>query len=164
MELSMSVSPHYAREVGDWLGGLAPWDVWFTITTREPRSPAAWRRGMQRFVKRTAATHAFWGIETGSKFGRLHAHGLLHWGAAPGVLESRVPPKVNPLPGDEEVVRRTTANVLRPPNHALWRDCNLRFGRSQFIDYDPSRGAAHYVSKYVSKKMTDWDIHAPRHA
>lgn len=43
---------------------------------------------------------------------------------------------------------------------AAWRFWFDRYGRAQLLPYDPARGAAQYVSKYVSKELAHYDIEA----
>ncbi len=32
------------------------------------------------------------------------------------------------------------------------------FGRTHVTEYDPMRGAHHYVGKYMTKRLTDFDL------
>ena len=52
-------------------------------------------------------------------------------------------------------------DLVMPSIRELWRLASTRFGR---VPRGPAmtliRGAGHYVSKYVSKQLTDWDFHA----
>lgn len=53
-------------------------------------------------------------------------------------------------------VHALTGNTERLPVQLLreqWRN-----GFTRILSYDPSRGAAHYVSKYVTKQLAEWDI------
>ena len=154
----MSLSPNYAKEVGDWLTGLSSWDVWLTVTSREPRSLPAWRRGLTRYIDKVEATSSFWGVEHGSRHGRLHAHALLGWDAKEA---QQLGPEWSGILGWEEDREPGRGNDLVMPSiRELWRLAYTRFGRSHVDRYDPNQGAGHYVSKYVSKQLTDWDFHA----
>lgn len=49
-----------------------------------------------------------------------------------------------------------TGNTERLPREVL-RD-EWRAGFSRILEYDTRRGAAHYVAKYVTKELSEWDI------
>lgn len=46
-----------------------------------------------------------------------------------------------------------------PDESLVWRGWYSRYGRAEVERYDPSKGASHYVAKYVAKEAeTDWDL------
>lgn len=131
----------YAQEVGDWLDTLAPWTFWFTFTYRYAPSLPTVRRTMSRWTADVKPSLVFWGSESGPCTGRNHVHGLLYFD----------PDRLNePLLG---------AVAIRPA--ALWKSAFLRFGRSAVDTFDPEKGATHYVSKYVTKRLSDFDLWTP---
>jgi hypothetical protein len=130
----------------DWLTGFH-WDHFATLTFAEPRSEASARRAFCSYVRDlTRQTHGgsvgyFCGYEYGT-FGRLHLHALVRT-ATP-----------QPDLGPGGVPHPSTAL----PSRLVWRTWFDRFGRATVADYDPQRGAAGYVSKYVTKRLAYYDI------
>lgn len=117
-----------ADALGEWLDDME-WDYWATWTFREPRSARSIRRAVEAHIDRIGASRAFWGIESGKVNGRLHVHGLLHF-------SRQIPPQAE----------------------AIWQDWHQRHGRAHIDQYDSDSGAAHYVSKYVTKDIADYDL------
>lgn len=87
---------------------------------------------MERFERSTNPRALFWGLEP-HKSGLHHVHGLV---------------RVGPIMNDAH--REDAWNELRKEL--------LHFGRCDVQHFDPELGAAHYVSKYVTKRLTDWDV------
>ena len=119
--------------VGEWLGRY-PWDAWCTLTFRAGNftTEAATRAAdnLLEWLRREGAPDVtyFIGHEVGGLGGRLHLHGLL--GQLPPIDTRR----------------------------GIWKFWYKRYGRAQVLPYDPERGAAYYVSKYVSKGLAEWDF------
>ncbi|MCX6159732.1 MAG: hypothetical protein NTV87_00140 [Ignavibacteriae bacterium] len=44
------------------------------------------------------------------------------------------------------------------PHDVVWALWFEKYGRNVVQEYDPALGANHYVTKYVSKSLCDWDI------
>lgn len=139
---------HYAEVFGDWLSGYE-WSHWGTFTFRPyaPRpkpglAPPRLRsvppgpsvefahREWRRYVRRLERTlyQRIWWFR-GDEFGEQL--GRLHFHALLGGA-----------PGVE-------AELLAKPWTA---------GFAQVEEYDPNRGAAHYVTKYVRTNFGDWDL------
>lgn len=59
-------------------------------------------------------------------------------------------------------VHALTGNTERLPRSLLAE--HWRAGFSRILDYEPGRGASHYLAKYVTKEMSEWDISDPRAA
>ena len=123
---------------GEWLermqydesGNLIkPWHYWTTWTFRGERTPRSIRRAIEAHLDRISVSRAFWGVESGSVNGRLHGHGLLHF-------SRQVPPQAE----------------------AIWEDWFQRHGRAHVDQFEQDEGGSHYVSKYVSKEIADYDI------
>lgn len=123
---------NYATHVGQWLDGVAEWDYWLTITFRYAPSLPSVRRSMERFSDQVNPSLFFWGSESGPCTGRNHVHGLLHFDQS----------KLN----------------FPPTPSAVWNVAFQRFGRTHVDKFDPQKGATHYVAKYVSKTISDWDV------
>lgn len=128
------MEPRIASTWGDWLSGPDfSWQAWGTFTFRDPGySNAAATRSWDRFtswLRREGSPGV--GFFVGHEVGargRLHLHALLG-GLAPQTRRS-----------------------------ALWAWWFERYGRAQLLPYDPARGAAHYVAKYVTKDFAHYDI------
>lgn len=119
---------------GEHLAGMR-WDVWCTLTFEEHLSERAAIMAFNRLVRWLRKDNPGVGwfcAHEVGKQGRLHLHALIG-GLGPGV--SRL---------------------------ALWRWWYRRYGRAEFLPYDPERGAAYYISKYVSKDMSYYEIERPR--
>ena len=122
-----------ADAVGRWLSDK-PWNAWCTLTFRAGNftEDAATRAYVQWLdwlrAEGSPALAYFMGHEVGGQGGRLHLHGLV------GNLS--------------DYTSRT----------ALWRWWFKRYGRAQVLRYDADRGAAFYVSKYVTKGLAQWDF------
>jgi len=129
-----------------WLSSFH-WDHFATLTFAEPRSEASARRAFNSYVRALhRLTHGgsvgyFCGYEYGT-FGRLHLHALMRTASPHTELGAGgVPCASTALPG--ELVWRT------------WLDT---FGRATVVPYDQRRGAAGYVSKYVTKRLAFYDL------
>ena len=150
----------FAKEMGNYLDTLAPWDLYCHITYRpwprsyvNPRgfvsrildtpSPVRARRLFGEFVallesKINSRVDYFVGEELG-KLGRFHQHAL--------------------LAGDE-------LRELR--RDELWKWWDKRAGRNRIEPFDSRRGAAYYLASAYPAKQTglnanrglEWDIRA----
>lgn len=129
-----------------WLSGFH-WDYFATLTFAEPRSEASARRAFHGYCRQLEGlTHGgsvgyFCGYEYGT-FGRLHLHALMR----------TTTPQPDLGPGG---VPHPSAAL---PCGLVWRTWFDRFGRATVAPYDPQRGAAGYVSKYVTKRLAFYDI------
>ena len=116
---------------GAWLG-LFPWTYFITITFREPRQPhhaISTLRQCGYVVRRHSKGRLFLGTELHLSR-TLHVHGLLDapFGAT-DFLE-----------------------------YALWNSLWTSFGRSEVRPVQSREAVSNYVSKYVTKEMTEWDM------
>jgi len=133
-----------ASAFGPWLNSIQydghdpegeltrPWHYWGTLTFREERSRKAVRRAIEGHLARCSASRAFWGIEAGKVSGRLHGHALYHF-------DRQIPPQAE----------------------AIWEDwwtIDGARGRAHIDRFEQEKGATHYVSKYVTKRLADYDI------
>jgi len=120
--------------MGEWLSKFE-WDCWCTWTF-DARfgdtgpSPDRCLYHTRRWVEHLPGPtpQYFIAVERGTG-GRVHSHGLLRF-------PDRWAPK-----------RKTL--------HASWKE---RYGRNRFLPYDPTRGAAYYIAKYITKEPLHWDV------
>jgi len=152
----------YSRALGDWLAHY-DWTHFATFTSRpipftttripgtgsrlaadrvNPRqsdpnsslrliSPTTkmYRRRLAKYCERVGPARFFWGTEAGPQTGRIHAHAL----------------------------------IALPPNsfetsESLWRLGFRMFGRTHVEEFNPELGAVGYCSKYVTKRLADYDL------
>lgn len=125
---------------GAWLEGL-DWHSFGTFTFRQPRSVrrageifrAFLDAGTARCGEFFAPSVVVWGSEP-HKSGDGHIHALLRW---------------HPWCG------------LRAEAFACSAEWRARYGRVELSKYDPTRGAAYYLTKYVLKDAAgsgEWDV------
>lgn len=126
-----------ANEFGSWLDRIqyeegqleVPWQYWSTLTFEKELTERGTRRAIEAHLGRLDVSRAFWGMEAGKVNGRLHGHALYRF------------------------------NQFIPPSaEAIWRDWFDRHGRAHVDEFDQEKGATHYVSKYVSKSLSDYDL------
>lgn len=130
--------------MGEWLGQLVPWDVFSTLTFSRPVQPAGamfWGRRHLRWLQKVAQQpiYAFLGVERGRTGGLLHLHALV------GNVGHLKPYCGAPL----------------PPGRWGHGCCMLHgwpCGHARVLPYNPELGARFYVSKYISKKLADWEL------
>jgi len=116
---------------GNWLATFN-WDYFLTITFRNPRHPhhaLSTVRQVGKVVRRHSAGRLFLGTE-------LHVNRTLH---VHGLLETRKRPN----------------DFLR---WALWDSLFNTFGRSEVRGVQSREAVSNYVSKYVTKGLTEWDM------
>jgi len=116
---------------GDWLSTF-PWDYFITVTFRFPRQPhtaISTVRQVARVIRRSNTGRLFLGTE-------LHINRTLH---LHGLLEARGGP-------------------TRFSRWQLWADLYERFGRSEVREVQSREAVSLYVSKYVVKGLTEWDM------
>lgn len=134
---------HLSGQWGDWLDSLQydelgelarPWTYWGTLTRADPLTARGWRRAVEGHIERVRPSHAFWGVESGRVNGRLHAHILYGYNLEDDLYGGVV------------------------PADKIWDDWYRRHGRAHVDAFEQERGAAHYVSKYVTKDLGDYDL------
>lgn len=111
---------------------VKPWHYWGTLTFRKERSRRSVRRAIEGHLARCNVSLAFWGIEAGKVSGRLHGHALYHF-------DRQIPPQAQSIWED-------------------WWTVDGARGRAHIDQFEQEKGATHYVSKYVTKKLSDYDI------
>lgn len=126
---------------GDWLDGY-DWTHWATLTFSRAPTLAGARRWTERALEKHGVHSAFWATEKGY-YGRWHVHALLDCERRDGLSVVRA--RLEPSAAADE-----TAQAL-----ATWWRRHLGIERTE--RYDPGRGAVSYVSKYVTKSLSDYD-------
>ncbi len=140
----MSSELEINETMGDWLGTLVTWDVFSTWTFARPvqvHGAYYWtRRHLQRLEKIAGLPlYAFFGLERGNRGGLLHVHALVG-----------------------NVGHLLTYCGERLPPGAWGKECCMVHawpcGIARVVSYDPALGARHYVSKYVTKSLAEWEL------
>jgi len=140
---------NYKQGYIDWLGGLE-WDFFMTGTTRYDLSLKSARRLAERYFKfiKQPGDLMFWVAEKFEVKDGHHIHTLLRHTAE----------------DQAEYVRLINLWQCATGNKALNIDGQginwdkTKWNRVDLQRYDPKRGAAGYVSKYVFKANADFDI------
>ena len=114
---------------GDWLDGL-PWDHYVTLTFGIKSGPDFARRTFDRWIRRL----------------EQEAQTPVLWfvGFEDGKLFGRL--HLHALTGNTSALPAEYMAKLWTP------------GWSRIVPYRPTLGAAHYVTKYVTKELLDYDI------
>jgi len=116
---------------GNWLATF-PWDYFLTVTFQSPRQPhhaISTVRQVGKVIRRHSDGRLFLGTELHINR-TLHVHGLL-------------------------------ATVKRPNlflQQSLWSSLFNTFGRSEVRLVQSREAVSAYVSKYVTKGLTEWDM------
>ena len=125
----MSTRKEVRDAFGEWLGTFA-WDYFITVTFSSPRHPhhaLSTLQGVGKVIRRHSAGGLFLGSELHINR-TLHVHGLL------------------------QTVGRANAFV----EYALWSSLFNAFGRSEVRPVLSREAVSNYVSKYVTKELTEW--------
>lgn len=125
------------EQYANWLTPL-PWSHWATCTTGYAMTLPSARRAMDRFHKflsKAGKTEMFWAAEPFDAKDGYHTHALLN---VPDAFHYK--------------------NIVD-----LWQKASggTNLQKWQRIDlqrYDPTKGAGHYLSKYITKGISDYDF------
>lgn len=134
-ERTVSPAQQLKRALGRHLGTY-PWDHFLTLTFRRESVADFAIRSWNGYVTRLELAAGsplvwFYGTEYG-KLGRLHIHALtLNTGVLP---------------------------IARLHREWFQAEGTGARGRTRVLPYDPRLGAAHYVSKYVTKDLAEYDV------
>ena len=148
----------YPKQLGDWLNVL-PWSHFITCTTKNELTLNSARRFMEdyneRINKTAPGTQMFWTAEKFECKDGYHTHALVN---------------CNPSFGDgfQHLKLHFEQKVGFSYNRPETIDCFLKKninretlnGRFHAIKYSRNRGAAHYLGKYVAKKVSDYDFYS----
>lgn len=108
------------------------WDYFGTFTFAESYSGNGARRAFERFIKSyeiRPVQCAFYGIEKGTRYGRVHLHSLLQY----------------------------SPEHRRSAKH-IWAKWFEKYGRARVEEPDSQTSVASYTAKYTSKDMFDYDL------
>jgi len=131
------VTPELKEAWGTWLDSLAPWEWFITITFRDPSDVSgAWTRPGWSYAKRAWREFA--------AFARPPI-GQLSYVRCFEVQSGRMVPHIHALVG--------ASNESR---WAAWSDWLwTRYGMCRILPFNRNLGAQYYVTKYVSKALSD---------
>jgi hypothetical protein len=122
---------------GDWFSTLGKWDWFVTLTFRDPNPSAGnWTRPGWSLAKRAWVEFA--------EFVRPSV-GALQWVRCFEIQRERGVPHIHGLVGGLDDTRYSEVSAF------LWR----KYGFNRILDYDPAKGAAYYINKYVAKELGD---------
>lgn len=132
------------KTMGEWLGTLAPWDVFSTWTFGWPigeQGAMFWAGRHLKYLEKMAEqpVYAFVGVERGQRGGLLHIHALV---------------------GNVAHLKTYCGSRLVPGNWAA-ACCMLHAwpcGIARVWPYDPTLGARFYLSRYVVKGLAEWKL------
>ena len=122
---------------GDWLGGLARWDWFVTMTLKNPHGVPTWDKPGWASAKKA------WGQFTGLAQPAL---GELKWVRMFEIQGWRGVPHVHAL------VANTDPSVRRMDLVDWAWD---RWGIARVLEYKQELGARYYLCKYVTKELAD---------
>lgn len=140
----MASADELQDEMGKWLGEIAPWDVFSTWTfsrITQVGGATFWAKRHLRWLEQKAAQpiYAFVGVERGKSGGLVHLHALVgNVGHLKVFCDEKLPP-------------------------GQWsRKCCMTHawpcGYARVFAYNAELGARYYVSKYVSKRLSEWEL------
>ena len=130
-------------ELATWLTTWH-WDWFMTGTFRESYSVQAARRAWERWTRHICWGGWFVAFELTNRNGKAvpHVHALVNCDASANLGPGR-------------------AAAWDPYDSKAWQGWLKSYGRCKIERYDPERGAAEYVSKYVTKSAYDrgdWSV------
>lgn len=131
--------------MGDWLQGLVKWDVFATWTFARlitGNGAIYWAGRIMDRWEGLAGNKilGYWAVECGPVGGLLHLHALV---------------------GGVSNVKPYCGVKLDPGKYGL-KCCLLHSwpcGYSRVFPYDPTKDAAYYVAKYVTKDLSEWGLY-----
>lgn len=126
--------------MGEWLGGM-DWDYWATLTTRRELTLKSARRaamGFEKFLSKAGNTQIFFAVEPFDIKEGYHLHALMK---LPTNLSYR---------NIVEVWQHVSGNKKKRKGKE-WNAIKLE-------KYNPKLGAGHYLSKYITKELSDYDM------
>ena len=132
------------QEMGNWLGELAPWDAFATWTFDRivtANGAMFWAKRHLQWIEKAAEqlVYGFVGAERGQSGGLIHLHALL---------------------GNVKHMHFYCGK--RFPRGMWGQKCCLTHawpcGIALVRPYDPQLGAKHYVAKYITEDLAEWDL------
>ncbi|MFM7851642.1 MAG: hypothetical protein ACKO96_06905, partial [Flammeovirgaceae bacterium] len=135
--------------VGDWLHSKE-WSHWATLTTPYELTMKGARRLADRFhhrLSREGKTSMFWSAEPFDVKEGFHIHALLK--APEGIPYEVVVQCYQDVAGSKGWSRIQLDEFDRG-----WKKEGAQ-------EYEPSKGATYYVGKYITKRLSDYDLLLP---
>lgn len=130
--------------MGNWLGELAPWDAFVTWTFGRivtANGAMFWGKRHLKWLEKAAEqpVYGFVAAEKGGNGGLIHLHGLL---------------------GNVKHMNFYCGNRLATGQFG--NKCCLTHawpcGYARVFPYNPKLGAKHYVAKYITKDLAEWEL------
>jgi hypothetical protein len=131
-------------EMGNWLGEVAAWDAYATWTFNRiitVNGAMFWAKRHIKWLEKAAEqkVYGFVAAEKGLSGGLIHLHALL---------------------GNVKHMQIFCGNILAAE---FWgQKCCLTHawpcGYARVFPYDPLLGAKHYVGKYITKDLAEWEL------
>ena len=124
------------NEMSKWLDGYH-WDVWFTGTFKPEmalKDTITTKKCFDRFLADLKKEHH---VNKGMDF-FIAVERFKH--------------------GEYTHIHALLNGVGGLTNKDIWQTWFKRYGRAVVEDYNRKEGAAHYVTKYVTKSICDWDL------
>lgn len=132
-------------EWGRWLSDGWDWS-WFVTLTFDPGKVAKGTRTLWGWGATDRAWDQFIAHVTPSARGGQGLSGQLWW------VRGREPHHNSGGTHFHALIGGLPSTVSR---RDAWEWCKARFGMNRIEPYDPTRGAAHYLTKYVVKELGD---------
>lgn len=161
--MNLASSVEIKTVMGDWLGDLVPWDAYATWTFSRivtPQGAMFWAKRHIEWLEKAAEqkVYGFVAAERGASGGLIHLHALLgnvkHMQIYCGEKKSSSLGPENP-----------SVTFERKKSEKKWarlHKCCLTHawpcGYAHVFPYNPALGAKHYVAKYITKDLAEWDL------
>lgn len=135
-----TLNDELAKAYGQWFDSLGEWQWFLTITFRDPPpNSVGWTRPGWATAKRAWQSFEGFAQPPVGNLNYVRAFEIQPWRGAPHV---------------HALLAKTDPNFFKPACSWLWKNC----GMSRLLPYDPSKGAAFYITKYVAKDLSDISI------
>ena len=128
------------QNFGEWLSGMN-WTHYATFTTSYELTLKSARRAMHRvhdFLDKEQNTAMFWAAEPFDLKDGFHTHALL-----------------NTQISYDRIIEAWQIVSKAKNSEKKWHRIDLQ-------EYNPERGAGYYLSKYISKRLSDYDLFLTR--
>lgn len=169
-----SFSPSQQQQhYGTWLQSF-DWSHWATLTTSYELTLKSARRiatGLYKELSRAGDTKIFWAAEPFDLKEGYHLHALIK---IPDVLTYKNIIQTYQHVSGNKTMYQTPSELKNcekfySSNNESIKSYHLLNGevvstqkrgwnRIQLENYDPSKGASHYIGKYITKQLSDYDI------
>jgi len=161
-KIKAGVSKPNNKYLGDFLETL-DWDFFATLTTQQEMTLKGARRFINKYHEKILQsdpnTLLFWAAEKHAVKRGFHLHALIHCGYKSTNAFSFLRCTFNAVSNNK---RKYVQNFI----NSLSVDChNTKLGNSSsrihLLKYQKKKGASHYLAKYITKQVTDYDFCLP---